>query len=198
MSSGSRDGVRSIKSEIRESRNRNSIKSNPVNIVQLPNGTPVSGTRFKIGSKNYNRATTLGIDNEGYYVIQKNGNRNLALNTRVKKFKVLLSASKYYRNRQEILSAIELFESGGIKVFEGVKTLIQSNPEENLTKKFINPSKASMGADVRRRKGLVTKLSKISRVVYINSLFRKMIDSLKYVKLYDETLEKICCIVQTP
>jgi len=186
-----------ILSKIRESRNSKLSSNTNVKIVRLPSGQPVSATEFKIGSKTYEEGTKLGI-NRGYYVIQKNGNRNLNLNARVKKFKVLLSASKYYRNRQEILNAIELFESGGIKVFEGVKTLIQSNPEENLTKKFINPSKASMGADVRRRKELATKLSKISRVVYINSLFRKMIDSLKYVKLYDETLEKICCIVQTP
>ena len=146
------------------------------------------GREAKAGSR-------LGIDDKGYYIL-KSSTTNLNGEKRKKRLLQFITQTEYYNNKQKIIDAINLLEGSGITYLSSIKELLISNPDEILNKKFINPKKAVMGVDMKSRTRVKKQIETITRLVYINRLFKRLKEYLSYLKRYDDALVQICCIVK--
>lgn len=197
---GRRNGYRrnsgSKRVNVRPDKNANSTKARTVRTQELEGGVRVLSDNVKFNDgKEAKAGTRLGIDDKGYYILKSNAT-NLNAAMRKKKLLQFITQTEYYNNKQKIIDAINLLEGSGITYLSSIKELLISNPDEILNKKFINPKKAVMGVDMKSRSRVKKQIETITRLVYINRLFKRLKEYLSYLKRYDDALVQICCIVK--
>ena len=179
--------------KVRSDKNSTNMKN--VLTQELEGGVRVLSYNVKFSDGREAKAgSRLGIDDKGYYILKSN-TTNLNEVKRKKKLLQFITQTEYYNNKQKIIDAINLLEGSGITYLSSIKELLISNPDEILNKKFINPKKAVMGVDIKSRTRVKKQIETITRLVYINRLFKRLKEYLSYLKRYDDALEQICCIV---
>jgi len=177
---------------VRPSQNSDEKAAKSVLVITLPSGSLVTGESVIFANKTIREGANISKNSKGWYITKSN---SVDLNAKKRKDKFLkfITQTEYYSDKKKILDAINVLEGVGITIFRDLKELILSNPEEDLNKKFVNPKKAVMGINMKKRGKIRQQLKDITRLVYINRLFRKFKDYLKYLKDYDDTLVEICC-----
>jgi len=177
---------------VRPDKNSNSDKAKRVRTQELDGGIRVLSENVRFNNKVYRIGTKLGIDGKGYFILNTN-TKNVNATKRKEQLLKFITKTEYYNSKQKIIDAINMLEGNGITYLRSVKELLLSNPEESLNKKFTNPKKAVMGVDLKKRTDVKKQIEKITRLVYINRLFKRLKQYLFYLKKYDDALVKICC-----
>ena len=178
--------------KVRPYQNADPKNAKSVKVQELNGGGFLLAEPTTLNGKMYPFATKIGSDDKGYYIL-KSGGSNLNEKQRKDKFLKFITQTEYYKDRTKIIETINILEGVGINIFNDLKELLISNPEESLNKKFVNPKKAVMGVEMKKRNKIKKQLSDITRLVYINRMFSKFKTYLKYLKRYDDYLVEICC-----
>jgi len=185
-------GSRTKYYKVRPYQNADPKNAKSVKVQELNGGGLVLAEPTNLNGKTLPSATKIGSDDKGYYILKSSGS-NLNEKQRKDKFLRFITQTEYYKDRTKIIETINILEGVGINIFNDLKELLISNPEESLNKKFINPKKAVMGVEMKKRNKIKKQLSDITRLVYINRMFSKFKTYLKYLKRYDDYLVAICC-----